>query len=306
VAVCDPNVVAARQLGESLGVAAFGSLEELLGNSDAEAVYVTSPNQTHRAIALACAAAGRHVFCEKAMATTVDECYDMIEAADRHGVKLTVGHKRRLRPPYATMGDIIRGGELGAPIAANVTGFHWWRWEGWWTHGAMTGGLLHSAGVHDIDDLRFFFGDVGTVYAASGPKFDRNTDYDDVIAVTLGFRSGAIGTLQVTCRFPLLTFRSAFEYQILCERGGIRYDPVSLTLHYQRVGGDPQRIQFADPGHDHAFRLELTSFARWIREGTPPVVTAEGGLRCVEVMQAAYLSARRGQPVSLPLPRGQA
>lgn len=304
VAVQGPKLEKAQSLGAQYGVPAFESLDNLFEKSDAEAVFIASPNDTHHPITARCAEAGLHVFCEKAMATTVDECYDMIEVCERYGVKLTVGHKRRLRTQYARMGEIIHSGELGAPMAANITGYHWCEWAGFWQRRDAVGGLFHASGVHDIDDLRFFFGDVDTVYAVASPKFDANTDYDDVMALTLRFKSGAVASLQVSCRYPLLPFRGAFEYQILCERGGILYDPQTLTLHYQKVGGERQSIQYPDHGHDRAFRLELNSFVEWVREGTPPVLTAEGGLRCVEVMQAAYISAGCGEPVALPLPRG--
>ena len=181
---------------------------------------------------------------------------------------------------------------------------HFCEWWGFWKRRAGVGGLFHASGVHDVDTLRFYFGEVDTVYAVAAPKFDTDTDYEDAMALTLKFRSGAIASLGVTCRYPLLGFPHAFEHQIVCERGGIRYDPQTLTVFWQKVGGEPQSIRFPDAGYDVAYEAELNSFVEWVREGTLPIVTAEDGLRCVEVMQAAYLSAERGEPITLPLRRG--
>ena len=294
----------AEKLAQKAGVPAFDNLATMLEQVQPEAVYVVTPNDTHPPITVTCAAAGVHVFCEKTMATTVDECYEMIEACDRYQVKLTVGQKRKLRPQYAKMGEIIRSGELGAPEAATIQGFHWQEWWGFWKRRAATGGLLNAAGNHDIDTLRSYFGEVATVYAAVSPKFNDDTDYDDAMVLTLQFKNGAIASLQVTCRWPLLIFDDSFDYQIVCERGGIRYDPRTFAVTYQKVDGERKVIQFPDDGLDHAYRLELTNFVEWVRLGTPPILTAESGLRTVEVLQAAYISAATGQPVRLPLPRG--
>src|SRR5439155_18790057 len=114
---------------------------------------------------VAAAEAGRHVFCEKAMAVNVAECREMIASARAHGVKLMVGHKRRLRPAFATMGQILRSGLLGRVQTLAVTGFHWRLVEGWWARRAAVGGLLFWAGVHDVDTLRYLCGEVASVYA---------------------------------------------------------------------------------------------------------------------------------------------
>ena len=75
-------------------------------------------------MAIAAAEAGKHIFCEKPMAMNVAECYAMIEAAEANGVKLMVGHKRRLRPQYAKMAEIVRGQRYGRPLAVQINGFY--------------------------------------------------------------------------------------------------------------------------------------------------------------------------------------
>jgi predicted dehydrogenase len=304
----DTRPEAARALAHRLGVRACPSLDALLDGSGARAVLIVTPHHTHRDIAVAAARAGRHIFCEKAMARTVAECHAMLEAADRHGVKLMVGHKRRLRPAYALIGEVLRSGILGRPIAATVTGFHWRRWDrrtDWCARRAEVGGLLHWAGVHDVDTLRFLLGEVAAVFAVEGPKLHDNTDYADSLAVTLRFASGAVGSLQVSPYFPMFGYRRAFSYQIVGEHGGVWYDPVRMTVEYQ-VGDSPRTVTtFDDWGFDVAYAAELRSFARWALADEPPLLTGEDGLRCVEIMQAAYLSAASGREIRLPLDRAE-
>ncbi len=98
-------------------------------------------------------------------------------------------------------------------------------------------------------------------------------------------------------------YRRAFSYQIVGERGGIWYDPTRMTVEWQ-VGDGPRTVRtFDEWGFDVAFATELRSFARWVLHDERPILTGEDGLRCVEIMQAAYLSVARGNEVRLPLDR---
>lgn len=179
VAVVGEILAKAERLAEKAGTPAFDNLEAMIVATRPEAAYIVTPNNTHCSLTKQCAAAGVHVLCEKTMAISVEECYEMIEACERYKVKMTVGQKRKLRPQYAKMGEIIRSGELGAPMAANVSGFHKCDWWGFWKKRESVGGLFHAAGNHDVDTLRSYFGDVATVYALAAPKFNDDTDYDD-------------------------------------------------------------------------------------------------------------------------------
>src|SRR5258708_11157950 len=127
--VYDSQPARANEVAARHGAQAYSSLGTLFERSGARAVLIVTPHHTHRDLAVAAAEAGRHIFCEKAMALTVAQCYDMIDAADRHDVKLMVGHKRRLRPTHALIGEVLRSGILGRPIAATVTGFHGRPWD---------------------------------------------------------------------------------------------------------------------------------------------------------------------------------
>ena len=130
--MCDADLVRAQQLGGKLGVPAFASFEKCLGESQATAVALFTPNHLHSTMAAEAARAGKHVFCEKPMAITVEECHDMIEAADAGNVKLMVGHKRRLRPQYVKMAELVQSGRFGRILAVNVNGFYGRQWHGWW------------------------------------------------------------------------------------------------------------------------------------------------------------------------------
>lgn len=305
VGVADVNANAARNRGDMYGVPSWGDHGDLLAECDCDAVAVATPHNTHRDIVVDAAAAGRHIFCEKTMAITVAECHDMIEAADRHGVKLMIGHKRRFRGAHAEIKRLLDTGEFGRPLSINVHGYFGRRIHGFWSRRAANGGLLYWAGTHDVDTIRHYLGEVDTVSAMTGPKlFPDVTDYDDAIAVNLQFRIGAVGSIQVTTAFPMATYRTSFSYQIACEHGGIAYDPRQVAVHYATHDGPMQTTFFEGYGFEEAFDTEWDSFAAWVLREEPPVLTGEDGLRAVEIMQAAYISVDEGgRPISLPLDR---
>ena len=308
-ALCSRSQSSVDQAKKDLGaeLPGFTSVAELISRAGElfDAVMICSANYEHCGQAVAAARAGKHIYCEKAMALTTDECWQMVEAAERAGVRLMVGHKRRLRPPFARLKELCLCGALGDPVAMQISSWHHYpAVPRWWMRRDQCGGLLHRVGVHDVDFMRAILGDVETVSAVSARKVTGEADYDECMAVLLRFRSGTIGSLQAGFRFGPLRFRESCAPWVQCTRGGIRMamfqDHIDLFW-----GADPEHLtheRFDDLGHDAAYRGELSSFADWVLDGKTPVLSWEEGLRCVEVMEAAYRSAELGgQPVTLPL-----
>lgn len=306
VGVADVDRARARRLGRERGIPFWSDYRALLNECACDAVAVVTPHSTHRDIVVDAAAAGRHIFCEKTMAITVADCYDMVEAADAHGVKLMVGHKRRFRPASVAIKRALASDGLGQPLAVNVRGFFGRHITGFWREQALCGGLLYWAGVHDVDTLRHLFGDVAAVYANLGPKLRPEvSDQEDAISVALTFRSGMLGSLQVSTFFPMATYQTAFGFDIVCERGGIAYSAQDLTITTQIENQPPHEVRLEHNSAVGAYDKEWSSFAAWVLRDETPVLTGEDGLRCVEILQAAYLSADTGVPVDLPLGRNE-
>ena len=123
VGVADTDRDKAERLGSERGVPSWSDHRALLDECNCDAVAVVTPHSSHRDIVVDAAAAGRHIFCEKTMAITVADCHDMLEAADAHGVKLMVGHKRRFRPAAVAIRQALASDGLGRPLAVNVRGY---------------------------------------------------------------------------------------------------------------------------------------------------------------------------------------
>ena len=308
IAVCDPSAAALTHFAKTSGLDIPGYQETapLFTEMRFDAVVITTPHHTHRQITVDAARAGKHVYCEKAMANTVPECWEMIRACAEADVRLMVGHKRRLRPPWARMIELRE--QLGPVIAINACAYYDSRpynYGGWWTRCKQSGGTLSLNGVHHIDWMRAMAGDVTSVRAIAAPQVDLRFDFPDTMQLSLTFQSSAIGMLDTSLSFPLLAFREAGGPFVIYKNGGVRCTPFKdhIDLHWQHHDDDQARLErFDDLGFDHAFRRELTDFVHWISNGTQPCLTWEEGIRCVEVMEAVRRSAEEGGTViQLPL-----
>ncbi len=313
VAICDPSSSSRANFVKATGlnVKEYGDYRELLDKESIDAVAVTGPNFTHAPIAIAAAEAGKHVFCEKAMAPAVPDCWNMVRACEAAKVKLMVGHKRRLRPPWARVIELQE--KLGGVAAMSMVGYFDARpddFKGWWVQEALSGGVLMLSGVHEIDWMRALCGDVEAVSAIAGPQVDRRYDFSDSIHVSLRFRSASVGFLGVSLSYPLRRYRQVYGAEVTCRKGGIRlvssFQQVDLYWksldasdehheHFEETGGDPV-------GANEALRKETRDFVRWIVDGSEPCLTWREGLRAVEVIEAARRSAKQeGSWIKLPL-----
>ncbi|MDE0218731.1 MAG: Gfo/Idh/MocA family oxidoreductase [Spirochaetaceae bacterium] len=310
-ALCDPDAGSLAATAATLGaeVPGYGDYRELLRRERLDAVLVTAANHVHAEITVAAAAAGVHVFCEKAMARTARECWDMVAACRRHGVKLMVGHKRRLRPPWARMVELTADGLLGAPLSITVAQYTDNRpyefFDTWWSDPARGGGFFHMHGVHVIDWFRAMCGDARDVHAVCGPQHDSRYGFRDIVHATYRFHSGAVATIVGGLSFPLHQFRESQGPWGECRHGGFKLVPAldHIDLYWQRLDAPAsQHERFDDLGFDHAYRREIGDFFRWIATGAEPCLTWVEGLRCVEMMEGAYRSAQQdGRVVGFPL-----
>ncbi|MFE9250123.1 Gfo/Idh/MocA family oxidoreductase [Streptomyces sp. NPDC007088] len=161
VAVADPDPVRAKALGERHGVPALGSLEELLERPDVAAVAIATPPAAHAATATAALRAGRHVFCEKPLATTARDARAVAEEAERAGRALVVDHVLRYNPLLRAVERLTARGLLAPPrrflfendASDQDLGPGHWFWDR-----AHSGGIFVEHGVHFFDAARALLG----------------------------------------------------------------------------------------------------------------------------------------------------
>ena len=176
--------------------------EELLERDDVEAVLVTTPPDTHAALVEAAAGRGKHVFCEKPLAPSVEEARGAVEACERAGVLLQVGYNRRFDPSFRAVRDAVRDGRVGKPWLLRISSRDPEPPPGGYL--PLSGGLFLDTTSHDLDLARFVLGaDIVEVAVRAAALTDPNAaaigDVDTAI-VSLVFSNGALGAIDNTRR----------------------------------------------------------------------------------------------------------
>jgi UDP-N-acetyl-2-amino-2-deoxyglucuronate dehydrogenase len=309
--VCDTNLERLTRLASEQGVAAYSSLPELLRAGGAEVVVLATPSGLHARQAIEAAQAGCHVITEKPMATRWEDGRHMVEVFDRAGLRLFVVKQNRLNPTLQLLKRAAEKRRFGRIYMAQVNVF--WtrpqeyydseRWRGKWE---FDGGALMNQASHYVDLLDWIVGPVESVQAYTG-TLARNIEVEDTGVVGIKWRSGALGTLNVT----MLTYPRNLEGSItvLGERGTVRVGGASANKieRWDFDAPDPDDALAAacsfDPpsvyGNGHA--PYYGNVVEVLRGDCEPETDGREGLRSLELLTAMYMSARDGRRVSLPL-----
>jgi predicted dehydrogenase len=302
-AIVDSDKSVAAERGEELGVKElFTEVDSALDSDLFDAVVIVTPTFTHREIVVACARAGKHIFCEKPMAVRPDEARDMIDAAEQNGVKLQIGFMRRFDPPFLRARRIIESGELGEVMIIKSVG----RGPGLpppWTYDvSRSNGLLGEVNSHDFDSTRWLAGsEYRRVYAeAVNRKVEKlkkkHPDFYDNVVCTVRFQNDVIGTIDGTCPVDY-GYDARTEIVLtggLVSVGELRGDAF-FTCDVKGVIREQAwkswRNRFKDGYLD-----EMRSFITSVLEDKPTEVTGLDGLAAVEAVVAANRSLKSGKP----------
>ncbi|GAK61230.1 probable Oxidoreductase [Candidatus Vecturithrix granuli] len=311
--VVEPNP-AAKTFAEHAGTAYFSDIESFLKEGNAEAVIIATPNVTHAPIGIKCAEAGLHLFVEKPIDSDLKAATTLVEAANKAGVKLLIGHHRRFNAYIEATKRILEEGRLGTITAVNVL---WtvlkppsyfevaWRRE-------PGGGPVFINLIHDIDNLRYLFGNIERIYAESSNSM-RRYPVEETAVITIRFCSGVLGTVlssdvvaspynfeSATGENPLLS--SAFQdcYRIFGTKATLSFP--DMTLWYYSGEGEPgwevpisyERIEVE---RTVPFENQLRHFCDVVCKGVDPRCSGEEGLKTLETTLAASKAMCTGIPV---------
>lgn len=285
-AVVDADSDRARQAAEELDVPE-ASLDEALQRC--EAVVITTPTFTHAELALAAVRAGLHVFCEKPMALTIDECDRIIEAVDRSGVVLQIGFMRRFDPAFRDAKQQIDQGLIGRPLVVRSLTRGPGLPPAWACDPRTSNGMLAEVNSHDFDTVRWLSdADVTRVFAWAGafkaPHLkNQYPDFYDTAVATLELNSGAFGMVDGICPAD---YGYDARAEVVGTEGLLLIDEGQSRSWQERFKG--------------AYVKEAEHFVACIRNGRRPAVGGAEGRAALEAVLAANESIRTGRPVSVP------
>lgn len=306
-AVADPVLERAEALAAECGAQAHTELEPVLDEVDV--VYVCSPPTTHRAQVEAAAAAGKHLYIEKPIATTLEDGRAIAAAVSSGSVRAMVGFNNRFRPAFRRWRGLMCGGELGSPLTAWIVRMAPstpapnanWRT----TPGLLCGITIESA-AHDIDLVRWAFGEVVSVTGATASSLPELEGFDDSLSAVLRVEDGPAVSLAVSWSSAVST----------SSRGVVGTDGAAclmgpdmwrLTELRWARSGEPETVETVDPveGADLGYRAASEHFVACLREDREPEVTAHDGLAALEVSLALLASAHDGRTVELRRAEGR-
>ena len=198
IAAADPRAEATRRFSTEFNARCYASVEALCADRGVEAVYIATPHQHHAEHAVTAAAHGKHILVEKPMAISIEECRRMIDAAERAGVVLIVGHSHGFDRPILRAREIIAGGTLGAVRMINAQYYTDFLYRPRRPEELVTdlgGGVIFSQGAHQVDIVRLLGGGrVASVRATTG-AWDVSRPTEGAYAALLGFADGAFASL---------------------------------------------------------------------------------------------------------------
>ena len=311
VGLCDDNPQVLREHMERHGVPGFTSYDDMLHNLDCDLVSLCTPSGLHSAQTILAARHGRHVMTEKPMATRWKDGLAMVQACDEAGVRLFVIKQNRRNATLQLLKRAVEEKRFGKIHMVHLNVF-WTRpqeyydsakWRGTWE---MDGGAFMNQASHYVDLLEWLIGPIADVQAMTG-TLARDIEVEDSGVLNVRWRTGALGSMAVT----MLTYPKNLEgsITILGDKGTVRVGGVAVN--------DIQIWDFAEP-RDYDEQIKAANYQTTsvygfghplyfknvvdvLRGEVQPETDGREGLKSLEVLIAAYRSARDRCTVSLPL-----
>lgn len=321
-AFCDINEERVKEMAEKYGVTrTFTDKDEMLKLKEIDAVSVCTWNSQHAPCTIAALNAGKHVLCEKPMATSAAEAMEMKAAAEKNGKLLMIGFVRRYGNDCKILKDFIGNDYFGDIYYSKATYLRRNGNPGGWfgDKSRSAGGPLIDLGVHVIDLVRYLTGNNKpvSVYGATfqkllnrpnikGVKAYVSTtrteevicDVEDLATALIRFDNGSV--LAIEASFSLNIKKDSGTIELFGTKGGAKLDP-ELEM-YTEINDYMADVTLTEPtalSFDGLFENEINHYVSCITEGTTCISPAEDGIEIMKILDAVYESARTGHEVIL-------
>ena len=299
-AIADPDARIAERVAGSYGTNAYLDYRELLDREKPDLVSIAVPTTRHLEVALETIGRGIHVLVEKPLAFSLDEGREIIEAAEREGVKLAVGHIERFNPAVVEIKRRLAARELGRLFQVHA------RRLSPFPGRVQDVGVTLDLATHDIDVMSYLLdSEVTRVFAETQRK--AHESHEDVLSALLRFANGAVGVLDVNW----LTPTKVRELSILGEGGLFLADYITQDVYWYRNGGadgqwdalgvfrgawEGEMVKLHFPKREPLV-AELESFIAAVLTDSEPEVTGADGLAALDLSRMLTESGRQGAPV---------
>jgi len=306
----------AQAFADQYGGKAYASIEELLA-SDVDAVSVCVANVYHAQVSIQALKAGKHVLCEKPMATTAGDCEAMVRAAEESGKYLMIGQNQRLAKAHVKAKELLDSGKMGAVIAFQTKFCHpgpegWTGQKNSWFFDKRIAsfGAMADLGVHKTDLIHYLTGQkivkTSAIVSTLDKKFPDGSPItvDDNAFAIYTLESGAVGTMHVSWTNYGAEDNSTKLY---CTDGVLRmYDDPRYSLIVEKRDGSvvPYALDQLTSNKEQTSGARtstgvIDAFVDSILTDTPPAISGESAMHAMKVIFANQLSAERGASVDV-------
>ena len=311
VDVCDVDRAALDKAVQRTGAKGHLSMTEMLKSTSADVVVLTTPSGLHSAQAIEIAESGRHVMTEKPMATRWHDGLSMVKACDEAGVRMFVVKQNRRNATLQLLKQAVEQKRFGRIYMVNINVF-WTRpqeyydsakWRGTWE---FDGGAFMNQASHYVDLLDWLIGPIESIQAYMA-TLERGIEVEDSGVLSVRWRSGALGSMNVT----MLTYPKNLEgsITILGEKGTVRIGGVAVNeiQHWDFAEKMPEDERIATANYEttsvygFGHPLYYDNVIKVMRGEAEPETDGREGLKSLETLIAAYLAARDGKRIALPL-----
>lgn len=311
--VCDAKADAVAKFKAATGAQCpeFNDYRQLLA-SDIDAVVIASPNAAHAEMAVAAAAAGKHIYCEKPMAIRPQDCRRVRQAVREAGVKYLIGYHRRLNPLYQHVKGLLDAGKLGRAFLIESDYIHHvpgdldiWSWLG---KQDVAGSLFHAGSGHNVDLIRYFGGEIEDVACMKGTFLPRKNqvETEDTAVAIFRFAGGAIGKVNC-CVGPICPFQ--FNFRLYGTAGTVLNNRVWLDSMPHFAEGAPGSGGLELPanwvpdnvqgGISETWDKLMDHFVAMLTDNQPCINDVDSAYKTSLACFAAMEAARRNQVVRI-------
>lgn len=311
-AVCDSNLKRAKEMTEIYGGKAFSDYKDLIAMKDLDAVIVCATNTTHAEMTIAALRAGKHVLCEKPMATSREDARAMIDASEQTGKFLMIAHNQRLAPACVKAKEILQSGKLGRVLTFQTVfghpGSEFWAIDGastWFYNKKITSfGVMGDLGIHKIDLVHWLLEQDFTEAAAMAGTLNKRNDKGELIDVEdnavclLKTDGGVMGTVAVSWTYQKEDNSTVFYG----EKGTLRIyahpdyqlivDYSSSEGEFHKVGEIPTNIKQIKSGI-------IDLFVDCVVTNRKPDISGEEGYKALNTVMACFEAIEKKRVVTI-------
>lgn len=285
----------ALSMANQYNCAADASWQHTIARDDIDAVIVCTPPSSHADICIAAMNAGKHVLCEKPLAKTIFEAEAMLKVAKNTGRILKCGFNHRHHPAIWEAKKRVVAGEIGLPLfirsmygICGRLGYE----EEWRSDPAIaSGGQLIEQGIHLIDLIQWFMGDVLEVSCMTSTHYFKSQALEDDGFAIFRMKSGGTASLHTS----LIQWQNLFSFEVFGEEGYVRIEGLGGTYGVEKlyIGKRDFAAPFQDQviqfrGGDISWRDEWREFKSAVKEGREPIGGGIDGLNTMKIAMTAY------------------